>query len=81
MAKIKRIGDKKEILEKKKEVENQELCVNAIACKSEKQLDNWFKKHFAGLPAEAREGLKVMVKAIWADTKVKHKSGGSHSPK
>ncbi|MCP5046720.1 MAG: hypothetical protein GY940_06085 [bacterium] len=81
MAKIKRIGDKKEILKRRQEAKDHEMCIDTIAGQSEKQLEKWFKKHFSVLPKEAREGLDVIVKALWANTKVKQKKDGAHSPK
>jgi hypothetical protein len=70
MAKIKRIGDKKAILKKKKELTDQESFINSIADNSEKQLDKWFKDHFSTLPEEVKEGLEVIIKAVWANAKV-----------
>jgi hypothetical protein len=73
MAKIRKIGNKTEILKRKKELSDQEKCIKSIADLDEKQLDKWFDQHFSGVSDDVREGLEVIVKALWANAKVTRK--------
>ncbi len=73
MAKIRKIGDKTEILKRKLELTDQEKFIKSIADQNEKQLDKWFDQHFSSVSDDVREGLEVIVKALWANAKVTRK--------
>jgi hypothetical protein len=73
MAKIRKIGNKTEIIKAKKERIGWEQLVNTIAEKSEDELAAWFKKHFSGLSKTNRTGLELLVRAVWANAKVTRK--------
>lgn len=73
MAKIKKIGNKTEIIKAKKERTDWETFLNNIADRSEDELTDWFKKHFSGLSKNNRTGLELLVRAVWANAKVTRK--------
>lgn len=73
MAKIKTIGNKKEILKKRADEADREKRAQGIGGKTEKQLNAWFKKHFSGLPDETRTGMEELVYAVWANANVTQK--------
>jgi hypothetical protein len=70
MAKIRKIGNKTEIVKEKKERTEWEKLIDTIADKSEDELTAWFKKHFSGLSKDIRTGLELIVRALWANAKV-----------
>ena len=70
MAKIRKIGNKTEIVKAKQERTEWEKLIDTIADKSEDELTAWFKKHFSGLSKDSRTGLELIVKALWANAKV-----------
>jgi hypothetical protein len=74
MAKIRKVGNKAEILKAKKERTEWEKLIDNIADKSEEELATWFNAHFSGLSTDIRQGLELIVKAVWANAKVTKKS-------
>ena len=73
MAKMKTIGDKKEILKKRNEKEDWGKSITSISDMTDKQLADWFEKHFSGLPGETRPGMEELVRAVWANAKLTKK--------
>jgi len=70
MAKIRQIGDKAKIISRKKEDKDRESLLQAIADQSERQLSQWFDHHFKSLPAEAVEGLNMILRVLRANAQV-----------
>lgn len=73
MAKIKTIGDKKEILKRRNEKVDWEKSITSISDMTDTQLTDWFEKHFSGLPDETRPGMEELVRAVWANAKLTKK--------
>lgn len=73
MAKLKTIGDKKEILEQKEERARMETEFDRFAGLKEKDLGKWVDDYFSELPEHAREGLEIVIQGLWANSKVTKK--------
>ncbi len=67
MVNIKKIGDKQEILSRKKEKASRGKYKDAFLMKTEEELELWFKKHFSSLSPDVSEGLLLLVKVLWAN--------------
>jgi hypothetical protein len=66
-------GNKEYILKKRQELTDWEILINTIAAKSKDELEVWFNSHFSGLSTDNRTGLELIVKALWAMTKILNK--------
>lgn len=75
MAKVRKIGDKKEILKRQKEESDVKALIGGMADKSEEEVLKWFRAQFKELPKQVRDGLETVIKTLWANAKILRKLG------
>lgn len=73
MVNLQTIGDKNAILLKKMEQTDIASHMKHFAQMKESRLGEWVDEYFSGLPEDVREGLEIIVKALWANAKVLQK--------
>jgi hypothetical protein len=64
---------KRVIIGNKQDIMSQNECkalINTIADKSLEDLQNWFDQHFSQLSQDEQDGLWLLVKTVWAISKV-----------
>lgn len=64
------IGDKQEIIAHNQELDECKALINTIADMGLTDLEDWFNQHFSQLPQNQKDGLWIIVKTLWAISKV-----------
>jgi hypothetical protein len=65
--------DRSEALGRKQELTDWESLIHNISGKSSTELETWFIDHFSTIPEKAREGLFILVRSVWANSKANEK--------